>query len=138
MALREIGASPVLGIGPGNFDPIMKRYCSTRDCNPRFATLHGVHNQFLDSAMNSGLLGLVGLMAAFVYPFFFFVGQILSGTSEAPFLFSSISGASVVAAAFVSSFTEVLYGHNISVLTYFFTIAFLYYQASGPVESSVE
>jgi O-antigen ligase len=138
IALREIGSSPILGIGPGNFDPVMKWYCSTRDCNPDFASLHGVHNQFLDSAMNAGLLGLVGLMAAFTYPFFFFVRTFLSGASESSFVFSSMAGASVVAAAFVSSFTQVLYGHNISVLIYFFTITFLYYQASVPGKHATE
>ena len=138
IALREIGASPVLGIGPGNFDPVMKRYCSKRECNSDFASLHGVHNQFLDSTMNSGILGLFGLMAAFVYPFFFFVRKYLSRSAESSLVFPSIAGASVVAAAFVSSFTEVLYGHNISVLTYFLTVTFLYYLASEPVIPTVE
>jgi O-antigen ligase len=138
IALREIGASPVLGIGPGNFDPVIKKYCLSRDCEPDFASLHGVHNQLLDSAMNAGFLGLVGLMTAFVYPFFFFVRKSLSGTSAPSLVFPSIAGASVVAAAFVSSFTQVLYGHNISVLTYFLTTTFLYYQASFLVESGID
>ena len=138
IALREISSSPILGIGPGNFDPLIKRYCSKRECNSDFASLHGVHNQFLDSTMNSGILGLFGLMAAFVYPFFFFVRKYLSCSAESSSVFPSIAGASVVAAAFVSSFTEVLYGHNISVLTYFFTVTFLYYQASEPVFPIVE
>lgn len=138
IALREISSSPILGIGPGNFDPVIKRYCFSRDCNADFAALHGVHNQLLDSAMNAGILGLAGLMAAFVYPFFFFVRKYLSRSAESSSVFPSIAGASVVAAAFVSSFTEVLYGHNISVLTYFFTVTFLYYQASEPVFPIVE
>jgi O-antigen ligase len=138
IALREIGSSPILGIGPGNFDPVIKKYCLSRDCEPDFASLHGVHNQLLDSAMNAGFLGLVGLMTAFVYPFFFFVRKSLSGTSAPSLVFPSIAGASIVAAAFVSSITEVLYGHNISVLTYFLTVTFLYYQASEPVIPIVE
>jgi O-antigen ligase len=138
IALREIGASPVLGIGPGNFDPVMKRYCLTHECNPSFASLHGVHNQLLDSALNAGFFGLAGLMTMFVYPFWFFVRKYFSLPSVSFSVFPSIAGASVVTAVLVSSFTEVLYGHNISVLTYFFTLTFLYYLASCPVYSFVD
>jgi O-antigen ligase len=88
--------------------------------------------------MNAGILGLVGLMAAFVYPASFFVKKLLSRSAESSSVFPSIAGASIVAAAFVSSLTEVLYGHNISVLTYFLTVTFLYYQASEPVIPIVE
>ena len=128
MSLREIAMSPVLGIGPGNFDAVMDRYCQLNACTAAFRGFHGVHNQYLDSFMNAGVFGFLGLLTSFVAPLVLFLRRSLR--SDERYSISASTGAAVVAAAMVSAFTQVLYGHNISVISYFFTLAFLWFLSS--------
>jgi O-antigen ligase len=129
MSLREIAHSPWFGIGPGHFDGVMDRFCLTHVCTEAFSGFHGVHNQYLDSFMNGGIVSLVGLLASFLLPlglFFKRAVQIVEG-AQIP----AIAGVAVIVAAMTSAIPQVLYGHNISVISYFFTITFLWYGATA-------
>jgi O-antigen ligase len=139
MSVREIAMSPVLGIGPGNFDAVMDRYCQLNACTAAFRGFHGVHNQYLDSFMNAGVFGFLGLLTSFVAPLVLFLRR--SQRSAERYSISASTGAAVVAAAMVSAFTQVLYGHNISVISYFFTLTFLWFLSSplaGECEAASE
>ena len=133
MSLREIVHSPFLGIGPGNFDAVMDRYCELNPCSVDFRGFHGVHNQYLDSFMNGGVIAFLGLLASYIVPLILFLRRSLSLIDN--YSISAIAGAAVVVAAMVSAVTQVFYGHNISVISYFFTLAFLWFlSAPSPGE----
>jgi len=136
MAIQEIFMSPVFGIGPGHFDGVMHRYCAVNPCTSDFSGFHGVHNQFLDSGMNAGMVGLLGLLISYLGPLVLFGKRISSPSSSCSSSEAARAGVAVILAGMISGLSQVLYGHNISVLSYFLTITFLWYLASQPPFSS--
>ena len=132
MSLREITHSPWFGIGPGHFDAVMDHFCLYHACTKEFAGFHGVHNQYLDSFMNAGIFGLLGLLVSFLGPLALFLNRAFLWVEGAPM--AATAGVAVVLAAMTSAMTQNLYGHNISVISYFFTIAFLWFMATPPLE----
>lgn len=128
MSVREIIHSPWFGIGPGHFGAVMERYCLSHVCTEGFRGFHGVHNQYLDSFMNAGIFGLLGLAVSFLGPLALFLSRSLLWVEGAPM--PATAGVAVVLAAMTSAVTQVLYGHNISVISYFFTITFLWFMAT--------
>jgi len=132
MAVKELLLSPLFGIGPGHFDTVMDQYCATSQCTPDFHGFHGVHNQFLDSAMNAGLVGFFGLMASYLGPLVLFFKRISNPLSSSHSSEAARAGVAVILAGMVSGLSQVLYGHNISVISYFLTITFLWYLANQP------
>ena len=125
MSLQEISHSPWFGIGPGHFDAVMDHYCLSHVCTEDFRGFHGVHNQYLDSFMNGGIFGFLGLAASFLAPLVLFIRRSCGLVAGARI--PATAGAAVVLAAMASAITQVLYGHNISVISYFFTVSFLWY-----------
>jgi O-antigen ligase len=136
MAIKEIFISPVFGIGPGHFDAVMHRYCAVNPCTSQFSGFHGVHNQFLDSGMNAGMVGLLGLLMSYLGPLVLFGKRISSPSSSCSSSEAARAGVAVILAGMISGLSQVLYGHNISVLSYFLTITFLWYLANQPPFSS--
>jgi len=132
MSVREIAHSPWFGIGPGHFGPVMDRYCLSHVCTEDFRGFHGVHNQYLDSFMNAGIFGLLGLTVSFLGPLVLFLGRSMLWVEGAPM--PATAGVAVVLAAMTSAVTQVLYGHNISVISYFFTITFLWFVATPSLD----
>ena len=134
ISLREIAHSPWFGIGPGHFDGVMDRFCLSHVCTDDFHGFHGVHNQYLDSFMNGGIFALVGLLASFLVPLGLFLRRSLCLVDGAPI--AATAGVAVIVAAMTSAITQVLYGHNISVISYFFTISFLWFVAVPSLDRS--
>jgi len=132
MSVREIAHSPWFGIGPGHFDAVMDRFCLSHVCTEDFRGFHGVHNQYLDSFMNAGIFGLLGLTVSFLGPLALFLGRSMLWVEGAPM--PAMAGVAVVLAAMTSAVTQVLYGHNISVISYFFTITFLWFMATPSLD----
>jgi O-antigen ligase len=132
MSVREIAHSPLFGIGPGHFDAVMDRFCLSHVCTEAFRGFHGVHNQYLDSFMNAGVFGLLGLTVSFLGPLALFLERSLLWAEGAPV--PATAGVAVVLAAMTSAVTQVLYGHNISVISYFFTITFLWFMATPSLD----
>ena len=132
MSMREIAHSPWFGIGPGHFGSVMDRYCLSHVCTEDFRGFHGVHNQYLDSFMNAGIFGLLGLLVSFLGPLVLFLSRSFLWLEGAPM--PATAGVAVVLAAMTSAVTHVLYGHNISVISYFFTITFLWFMATPFLE----
>ena len=129
IALKEIVASPFVGIGPGHFAHVIDRYCQEHFCLSDFSGYRGVHNQFLDSAMNAGIVGFVGLIVSYIGPLILFLRRTSMDAPSCSSSNASKAGVAVIMAGMVSAFSQVLYGHNISVITYFFSITFLWFLA---------
>ena len=127
ISLREIGNSPWFGIGPGRFKLVLSEFCSTGQCSLDFMGFNHVHSQYLDSALNAGLIGLSGLLVSFVSPAVLFYRQI--AVSTGPGQGASIAGLAVVVAAMGSMVSQPLFAHNISVISYVLTISICWFLA---------
>jgi len=128
ISLSAIARSPWFGIGPGHFDDVLKSFCVLHDCSGGFFRFNNVHNQYLDSFMNVGFWGLLGLMVSFLGPLVLFLRRALLWVEGAPI--PAVAGAAVVLAAMASAASQILYGHSLSVISYVFTITFLWYLAT--------
>ena len=127
MSLREIVHSPWFGVGPGHFREALLRFCADSNCPVGFLGFNHVHSQYFDSALNAGLIGLLGLLLSLVSPLVLFYRQIALSTGPAQG--ASITGLAVVVAAMVSMISQPLYAHNISVIFYVFTISICWFLA---------
>jgi len=73
---------PYFGIGSGHFDAVMDQCCAINQCANDLSGFHGVHNQFLDSGMNVGMVGFWGLMLSCLGLVFLFARRISSPLSS--------------------------------------------------------
>ena len=133
MSLREIAESPWVGVGPGHIREVIHGYCSSHLCSGEFLGFNQVHMQYLDSFLNAGIFGLLGLFVSFLGPLFFFLSRFCRGVEAGRI--AAIAGVAVVLAAMTSALSQALYAHSISVISYFFTIAFLWFLATPDLET---
>jgi len=138
IAVKQIFDSPFIGIGPGNFVDVINQYCQENFCVSDFSGYRGVHNQFLDSAMNGGLIGFFGLMFSYLGPLILFVRRISRKAFSSISSNAAMAGVAVIIAGMISGFSQVLYGHQISIISYLLTITFLWYLADQPQLRAVE
>ena len=127
ISVREIIQSPWFGIGPGHFMSALNQFCAVNRCTDAFSGFNHVHNQYFDSALNAGLIGLSGLLISLVSPAVLFYRQIAvtSGSAQG----AAIVGLAVVVAAMGSMVSQPLYAHNISVISYVLTISVCWFLA---------
>ena len=125
IALQSFFQHPLLGIGPGNGHQVIAAYCSANLCTDQFQGWTGMHNQYLDILLTSGLVGLAGWFIFSIGIFCLFYSRFRSGVAR----IISGAGSSVVVAMMISAFPQPLYHHNISVISFFFTITFLWFLA---------
>ena len=125
IALQSFFQHPLLGIGPGNGYQVIAAYCSANLCTDQFQGWMGMHNQYLDILLTTGLVGLAGWLAFSIGIFCLFYSRFRSGVAR----IISGAGLSVVVAMMISAFPQPLYHHNISVISFFFTITFLWFLA---------
>ena len=127
ISMGEIAHSPFYGIGPGHFGDVLEDFCAANQCSPDFRGFNHVHSQYFETALNSGLIGLLGLLVSLVSPAVLFFRRI--GLSGAVSRDASITGLAVVVAAMTSMVSQPLYAHNISTISYFLTISVCWFLA---------
>ena len=127
MSLREIVHAPFFGIGPGHFDVVLDDFCAANPCSSNFLSFNHVHSQYFETALNSGLIGLLGLLVSLVSPAVLFFRRI--GMSSAVSRDASITGFAVVVAVMTSMISQPLYAHNVSLISYFLTISVCWFLA---------
>jgi len=127
ISISELAESPWFGVGPGHLREALLRFCGDADCSVGFLGFNHVHSQYFDSALNAGLIGLLGLLLSLVSPAVLFYRQIaVSGGSAQG---AAIVGLAVVVAAMGSMISQPLYAHNISVIFYVITISICWFLA---------
>ena len=131
ISLRELANSPFFGIGPGHLKPLLSNFCAVNYCIPDFVSYNQVHNQYFDSALNAGLIGLSGLLITIFSPAVLFYRRLSSSSMQVQS--ASVTGLAIVVAASVSMLSQCLFAHNISVISYFLTISICWFLASQTV-----
>jgi len=128
ISLHEIANSPFFGIGPGHFKSVLSGFCAVNRCIGDFSSFNQVHNQYLDSALNAGLIGLSGLLITIFSPAVLFYRRLSSPSAAVQNV--SATGLAIVVAASVSMVSQCLFAHNISVIPFFLTISVCWFLAS--------
>lgn len=135
ISLQEVANSPFFGIGPGHLKSVLSGFCEVNRCLGGFSSFNQVHNQYFDSALNAGLIGLSGLLVTIFSPAVLFYRRLSSPIAQTKN--ASVTGLAIVVAASVSMASQCLFAHNISVISYFLTISICWYLA-GPSAVEVE
>ncbi len=130
ISLHEISNSPLFGIGPGHFKTVLFDFCQVNHCLAGFSSFNQVHNQYFDSALNAGLIGLSGLLITIFSPAVLFYRRLSSPSAQVQS--ASVTGLAIVVTASVSMLSQCLFAHNISVISYFLTISICWSLASPP------
>ena len=131
ISLHEISNSPLFGIGPGHFKTVLFDFCQVNRCLAGFSSFNQVHNQYFDSALNAGLIGLSGLLITIFSPAVLFYRRLSSPSAQVQS--ASVTGLAIDVAASVSMLSQCLFAHNISVISYFLTISLCWFLASQTV-----
>jgi len=131
ISFRETANSPFFGIGPGHLKSVLSGYCAVNRCLGDFSSFNQVHNQYFDSALNAGFIGLSGLLITIFSPAVLFFRRLSSPSAQVQS--ASVTGLAIVVAASVSMLSQCLFAHNISVISYFLTISICWFLASQTV-----
>lgn len=134
LAIKSFAQHPWLGVGPGNTYRIVDAFCNSNYCTPQFTGFTGMHSQYLDAMASAGVLGLAGWLISSLGIFILFLSRASAYQQDLP----SITGASIVASMLASSATQGLYHHNISVISYYFTISLLWFLTREPNQEEAE
>jgi O-antigen ligase len=128
LAIKSFAQYPWLGVGPGNTYRIVDAFCNSNYCTPQFTGFTGMHSQYLDAMTSAGVLGLAGWLISSLGIFILFISRASARPQDLP----AIIGAAIVASMLASSTTQGLYHHNISVISYYFTISLLWFLTREP------
>jgi O-antigen ligase len=134
LAIKSFAQHPWLGVGPGNTYRIVDAFCNSNYCTPEFTGFTGMHSQYLDAMASAGVIGLAGWLISGIGIFILFLSRASAYQQDLP----SITGASIVASMLASSTTQGLYHHNISVISYYFTISLLWFLTREPNQEEAE
>lgn len=134
LAIKSFAQHPWLGVGPGNTYRIVDAFCNSNYCTPEFSGFTGMHSQYLDAMTSAGVLGLAGWLISGIGIFILFLSRASAYQQDLP----SITGASIAASMLASSATQGLYHHNISVISYYFTISLLWFLTREPNQEEAE
>jgi O-antigen ligase len=134
LAIKSFAQHPWLGVGPGNTYRIVDAFCNSNYCTPEFTGFTGMHSQYLDAMASAGVIGLAGWLISGIGIFILFLNRASAYQQGLP----SITGASIVASMLASSATQGLYHHNISVISYYFTISLLWFLTREPNQEEAE
>ena len=73
------GDNIVFGVGPGNFKPAMKQYLAEKGGPERMPRMKHAHNQYLNTLMTKGLVGMAALLLMLAVHLYIFVGYLKPG-----------------------------------------------------------
>ena len=73
-AIRIIKENPVFGIGPGNFEIVYPFYSKNKENSimPKNESIRDVHNDIIESGVESGIFGMLAFLFLILYPLYIF------------------------------------------------------------------
>lgn len=64
---------PILGVGPGNYQAMARKYANEGKVNPIIAEYSHPHNAYLEALYSKGIIGLVSLLVLLYYPLYIMI-----------------------------------------------------------------
>ncbi|QLB20567.1 hypothetical protein A6B43_03000 [Vespertiliibacter pulmonis] len=123
-ALLGIKEKPILGWGSQGYLDLKKQQVKQKTMNKKTVLYNDAHNQYLDSLIKRGMLGLLALIAIIFIPLKVFLNRI----KEPDILIRTISllGIIHIIAILLYCLSQTFFAHNSGSIFYFFIIIILY------------
>ncbi len=85
---------PILGIGPGNYQVVAKKYVAEGKVDAAIALYRHPHNAFLEALYSKGIIGLCSLLLLLYYPMLYMIRTLKQSRSSAVLAILHIVGIS--------------------------------------------
>ena len=118
-----IHENPLVGIGIGGFKNEIKHYINEGITHPSISLLSHSHNQYVEVAVYSGLIGLLFYLGILLVPGAIFLGCIKNGTSQnSPY---AVSGLLIILAFLMFGMTDLTLAREVPAMFYGLSISIL-------------
>lgn len=112
---------PLLGWKVSDYHLAMEQLVADKQVDPYVLELSNTHNNFLQTWLTEGLLGLIALLALFMVPFWLFCQRLRS--SDVIVKVMAVSGACLLASFFSFGMTQVILGRNNGIMFFAISLA---------------
>src|SRR5690606_30391141 len=123
-AAINIPQKPLLGWSHSDYKQEMRRLVAEKRLDPFVLELANSHNNYVEVWIYQGLIGLLALLALYVFPFYFFCKRLLSPDLTVRVL--AVAGTSLLASFFTFGMTLVLLGRNNGIMFFVVTLITLW------------
>src|SRR3546814_17856288 len=120
----NIPAKPVFGWGIKDYREQLEQQVANKELAPIVLNLTHTHNLYLETVLHQGILGLIPILALFIFPFWFFFRRLRSSNRNIRIL--AISGTSLLAVFSILGMTHRVLYRNDTLLFYFITMMVLW------------
>ncbi len=121
-ALDIIKEHPIIGTGPGSYQPIVHKMIKQGKRHPIISRYNQPHNIFLDAMVNCGTFGLIAILSIFICPFVVLLHQIKTQAIKRDLGYAGIM---LVVGFLHFGLTETIFARNVYISYYIIYIAFL-------------
>lgn len=123
-AWRGIQEKPLLGWGMKGYLELKRQQYAKKMLTHRGVYFNDAHNQYLDTLVKRGIIGLLGLLAVLLVPLKYFISRVKSTDLEVKC--TAILGTVHIVAVLCYFLTQTFLAHNSGSIFYFFLLVVLY------------
>lgn len=120
-ALINIPKKPLLGWSPEQYQEQLELQVKNGQVHPYVLHLSNSHNNYVEVLLFQGVIGLIALLALYLFAFLFFYKRLFS--SDRIIKVMAVCGASFLASFFIFGLTHVILGRNNGVIFFAMTLA---------------
>ncbi|NYT58687.1 O-antigen ligase family protein [Alcaligenaceae bacterium] len=139
-ALINIPDKPIFGWNERDYRARLEEQVANKELDPHVLNLAHTHNLYLETMLRQGLVGLIPILALFVFPFLFFFRRLRAGSCNVRIL--AIAGTCQLVVFGMLGASHVVLYRNDTLLFFFITLMVLWgcmrqeeRQSSGPSSS---
>lgn len=123
-ALGNIPKKPIFGWSDKDYKARLQEQVANHELHPHVLNLAHTHNLYLETVLRQGLVGLVPILALFVFPFLFFLRRLRAKPCNVRIL--AIAGTSQLAVFGMLGASHVVLYRNDTLLFFFITLMVLW------------
>ncbi|MEM7561749.1 MAG: O-antigen ligase family protein [Pseudomonadota bacterium] len=115
--------NPVLGVGPGSYRMVMKKYVADNNVEWQLQNYKHAHNQFLNTLMTKGLVGLIALLVMLTSHTYIFLRHLKHEHPEIRAM--AMGGCMIIFSYLILSLTSSPFERKITLVFYGFSLCLL-------------
>ena len=117
---------PIIGYGYHNAIPAISKYIEDKKVKERYKAHWHLHNEIINTMVNSGIIGLIALLALYIVPIKIFLNNLKKHTSP------SIAGIILMSGFIVMGITHTLFGYEYETSLFVIMLSYLFLKLNHP------